>query len=250
MALDWNKDISFTGLRKRTGGAGKADYPSKTYMNLMVRDTKTLDIRRTVLVGILLALVVIAVAKFGVFDFYARINQKSLELVQKSEQLGKLEEQLVDYDEVLSEYNLYESARIVSEGSEVAAMDALELVDRIIKPSANVSSINFKSDVLTLGLSQVSLDAVGSLVGTLYEQPIVENVSVSTAANNQKGEGSNVAATMVISLRVPPLEKTGASAGSAQASGASDQSARASGQAASAGSAAASASASAASAGA
>ena len=221
MALDWGKNISFTGLRKKAGKA-KVEYPSKTYMNLAVQDAKSIDIRRTLLTGILLIAVVAAFAKFGVFDILDNVNKKSGELSQRAMVLSNLESQLVDYDAVLEEYNLYESARMVSNAGDVPAVDVLALVDDYISPSAQVSSINLQGNTLALNLSGVSLDSTGSLVSTLYQQPIVGNVRVATASNNDAGEDNNTVA-MTITLQAPK-EVGGLPADGAAASQAAAQS--------------------------
>ena len=199
MALDWNKEISFSGLRKGKSKA-KTDYPSKAYMNLMVEDRKTLEVRQAVPVGILLLVLVLAFAKFGVYDFYDRVNQKQAELSQQQQVLSGLEAELVDYDEVLAEYEAYESSRLSVDESTVSATDALELVDRYIAPSARVASIDLEGNVLSLNLADITLDAVGSLVSTLDAQPMVASVSVSTAAT-ERTSAANVMVSMVVTLQ-------------------------------------------------
>lgn len=199
MALDWNKEISFSGLRKGKPKA-KADYPSKTYMNLVVEDRKALEARRAVPIGILLALLVAAFAKFGVYDFYDRVNQKQAELSQQQQVLSGLEAQLVDYDEVLAEYEAYESSRLSVDEDTVSATDALALVDRYIAPSARVASVDLEGNTLSLNLADITLDRVGSLVSTLDAQPMVAGVSVSTAAT-ERTSASDVMVSMVVTLQ-------------------------------------------------
>ena len=199
MALDWSKEISFSGLGKGKSKA-KAVYPSKTYMNLVVEDRKTIELRQAVPVGILLLLLVVAFAKFGVFDFYDRVNQKQAELTQYQQTLAGLEAQLTDYDEVLAEYEAYESSRLSVDETTVSAVDALELVDRFIAPAARVASIDLQGNTLSLNLADITLDQVGVLVSTLDAQPMVAGVSVSTAATD-KTNASDVMVSMVVTLQ-------------------------------------------------
>ena len=89
MALDWNKEISFSGLKKRTPKP-KDEYPSKTYMNLAVSEKSTFDIRNNIPAIIILVVVVALFLKFGVFDFYARIDAKQAELNSRQQVLNSL----------------------------------------------------------------------------------------------------------------------------------------------------------------
>ena len=199
MALDWSKQITFTGLRKRTPRA-KAEYPSKTSINLMVRDKTQIDVRKSLPMVILTVLVVIFVCKFGIFDFYDRVNQKQGELSSITHELSDLEAALVDYSAVKAEYDTYESSKLVADESTVSAIDALELVDKYVRPSARVQTMDLKGNTVSLNLAGVSLDGVGKLVSTLYEQPIVANVSVSTAGTG-KTDASDTTAVMTITLK-------------------------------------------------
>ena len=196
MALDWNKEISFSGLKKRTPKP-KDEYPSKTYMNLAVSEKSTFDIRNNIPAIIILVVVVALFLKFGVFDFYARVDAKQMELSARQTVLNGLTHDLANYDKVLEEYQGYESLSVSSEGLVVNALDALSLVDRFVAPSARVASLGLAGNTLSLNLTDISLDGVGKLVSTLYEQDMVANVSVSTAATQQTASEDVVAAVTI-----------------------------------------------------
>ena len=202
MALDWSKDISFSGLRKRTPRPKKVEYPSKTYINLVVKEKKQFDLRSQLPKIVLLVLVTIAVCKFGVFDVYDRANQKQAELNRQTQVLSNLEAQLSDYDAVKAEYETYETTKLVADENTVSVIDAMSLVDRFVAPAAHVDSIDLSGNTLSLGLSGVTLDGVGKLVNTLYEQPIVANVAVSNAATDKTKTSADTTVSMVITLKV------------------------------------------------
>ena len=201
MALDWSKNISFAGLRKKAPKA-KAVYPTKTYINLVVEDKKKLELRSMLPKAILVVLIAVVAIKFGVIDFYGRVAQKEAELGQQTSVLNDLEAQLVNYDSIKAEYETYESTKLVADGIIVPAVDALKLVDRFITPVAQVDSINLQGNTMTLKLSNITLNGVGKLVSTLNAQPIVANVSVSTAATNKDDKSQNTTAAMTIALQV------------------------------------------------
>ena len=198
MALDWNKEISFTGLKKRAPKQ-KDEYPSKTYMNLAVSDKKPFDLRRNIPFIIVLVVIVALVVKFGVFDFYARVDAKQAEYNAHQQTLSALNAELANYNEVLEEYQGYESMSVSANGLRVDALSALDLVDRYVAPSARIVSISLVGNTLTLNLTDISLDGVGKLASKLYEQELVENVSVSTAAT-QETASEDVTAAMTITL--------------------------------------------------
>lgn len=200
MALDWSREITFSGLKRRPQKT-KSDYPSKTYMNLAPAEKGSVDVQRAVPMAIVVVLVVALFAKFGVYDFYDRMHQKQAELATQEQLLSSLQAQLVDYDQILETYNAYASAYATTDEYTVSALDALSLVDRFVRPSATVASLDLQGNVLSLNLSNITLDEVGKLVSTLYEQDIVANVSVSTAATQQTS-AEDVVAALAITLQV------------------------------------------------
>ena len=202
MAVDWSRQISFSGLRKRSAPA-KTGYPEKTYMNLVVSTKKERDLSQTVLRAVLVVVVVALIIKFGIFDFYARVGDKQAEFAAQQRSLNTLNAQLVDYDQVLAEYQGYASVSVAEGGLAVDAMEALGLVDDIVAPSARIMSIALAGDTMTLNVTDVTLDGVGQLVSRLYEQGMVKDVSVATAATQQTAS-EDVTAALTITLA--PLE--------------------------------------------
>ena len=198
MALDWSKEISFSGLKKRAPKP-KDEFPSKTYMNLMVSEKKSFDLRSNIPFIVILLIIVVLVLKFGVFDFYARVDAKQAELNAHQQTLSSMNAELTNYNTVLEEYEGYESMSITSSGLRVDALGALALVDRFVAPSARVASLSLVGNTLTLNLTDISLDGVGKLASTLYEQDMVANVSVSTAAT-QETASKDVTAAITITL--------------------------------------------------
>lgn len=202
MALDWGKQISFSGLRrgKSGGGHGKAAYPAKTYMNLVAPERKPGETRRNVLAGIAVVLLAALVIKFGILDFYGRVDAKRAELSAQQQVLSAAQASLSEYDDVLSEYEGYESANIMESGLVVDALDALSLVDRCVAPHARVATLTLSGDTLSLKLAGTTLDQLGVLVADLEAQDIVSSALLSTAATQQT-EGADVTATVTVTLQ-------------------------------------------------
>lgn len=202
MALSLGKELSLPSLPFLKGGsakAGKSVYPEKTYINLVQLDKKTVDLRRSIPMAIAIVLFVVLFAKFGVFDFYAQLGAKQAELSTQTAQLSSLQNQLVDYNAVLEEFEGYESKSLSEGGISVNALDVLALVDNYVAPVANIATMSVSGNTLSLSLTDVSLDGVGQLVSVLYEQPLVQNVSVSTATT-RNANNENVTAAVTITL--------------------------------------------------
>ena len=198
MALDWSKEISFSGLRKRTPRA-KAEYPSKTYINLVPQNKKTMELNRVVPLALVLVLAVGLFCKFGVFDFYDRVSQKGAELSRQTQVLNTMKTQLTEYDAVKAEYDTYESTKLVSDDMAVSVLDAMALVDKYVGSAADVAAIDVKENAVSLTLANITLDGVGKLTSRLYQDPAVANVAVSTAA--EQSGAKTTTATMVITLQ-------------------------------------------------
>ena len=199
MALDLGKKMSIGDIKGASRKVKKSEYPEKTYINLVQVDRKTIDMRRTVVTGIVVVILLALFAKFGVIDFYARLDAKKAELGAQTAQLTALQTQLSNYNAVLEEYEGYESMSLSGDGMSVNALDALSLVETYVSPSAKVASLSLSGNTLSLSLSDVSLDGVGQLASTLRGQSMVKSVSVSTAST-RNADSENVTAAMTITL--------------------------------------------------
>lgn len=195
MALDWNKEIRFGGSSKKT-----AEYPTKTIINLNTVDHATIDLRKAVILGVVLLVLVTCFVKFGVLDFYGQVAAKQNELSQQQAALSQIENKISNYDSVKAEYESYGSYLSGNSATAVDAITVLNLIDQQIMPVSKATSITLKDNTLSLSLTNASLSTIGDLVNTLSAQPIVSNVSVSTAATSATA-AQDVAATMVITLR-------------------------------------------------
>ncbi len=199
MALDWHKDISFSGLKKGRSKT-KTVYPSKTYMNLVAEELRAPELRKAIPLIILVLVLVAAFVKFGVYDFFDRVNQKQAELSHQQQTLSSLEAQLTNYDKVLAEYESYETSRLSADEDQVSVSDALTLIDRFVAPSARIASVDLQGNTMTLSLADITLSGVGALVSTLDSQPMVANVAVATAATDQT-TATDVVVTMTVTLQ-------------------------------------------------
>ena len=202
MALDLKKEINFSevlGKFGRGSRGGSSAFPSKSTMNLYQGDEQSTDIRKVILVGILLTIGIALFVKFGVLDQLDMLNKKEGELAEQRSLLAATNASAGEYDSVKESFDAF-TARY-GEGS-ADAIAVLDMVEQRVMPVTTVTSISLADEVLTLTLYNVSLDTVGNLAKDLENQEMVQSVNVSTATT-QNAEGQNTVSTLVVTLVTP-----------------------------------------------
>ena len=188
MAIDWNKEITL-------GGSGQMVLPTKTTMNLLPQQTSSVNVGKIVLWVVLGLLLAALVGKFGIADRLAAVGDTQAKVDSAQHELDDKLAKLADFEDVQAEYRSYTGNG--SEDSGIDALRAMELVATAIEPSATVTAAGSSGNMLTVGVKDISLDAVGRLADTLRAQPIVENVVVIKADSSDE---SNVTAMLQITL--------------------------------------------------
>ena len=201
MALNWNQEVSLSSIknliaRKKGEDAPVTGYPTKTTMNLYQQDETKVRLSTIVLAGVLGLVVVVAVVKFGIVDPLSIIGSREAELARQQELLTEVSKGYAEYDEIAE---LYEGYQAVFSSSGIDAIAVLDMVEKVVKPKAQVSQITFSDYMLTLTLNDVPLDTVGNLAKEIEKQDMVASVNVSTATSS-KGENKKNVATLVITL--------------------------------------------------
>lgn len=212
MALDWNKEISLSTILDlarpgRKGGGGSSGIPTKKTMNLYQGEQKTSDIRKTVLLAIFAAVLVLAGVKFGVLDQFDALAKKQAELSRQQALLDEAGIDTSDYAEVEKLYSAY-VAQFGSGSRDV--INVLELVEKDVMTTGHVTSIVLDENTLTLQLEGVSLQAMGDLANKLEKNDMVVRTNVSSAGTKQvstkDGDAQDVVSTLVVALANPDAE--------------------------------------------
>lgn len=202
MALDLKKEINFSevfGKLGRGSRMGSSAFPSKTTMNLYQGDEQSTDIRKVILVGVLLTIGIAVFVKVGVLDQLDMLNKKEGELAEQRALLAATNASAGEYDSVKESFDAF-TARY-GEGS-ADAIAVLDMVEQRVMPVTTVTSISLADETLTLTLYNVPLDTVGNLAKDLETQEMVQSVNVSTATT-QNAEGQNTVSTLVVTLVTP-----------------------------------------------
>ncbi len=173
-------------------------YPTKTNMNLAVRETKGVDRRSVLPIGIFLAIAVLAFAKLAVFDLFHAVDLAEENVRLTQQQLDQMKEANSIYDEVLKEYN--ESVSLSISSPVIATLsERLEIVNQYLISNAKVESFNVLDDVITAQISGVTLNQVSGIYTALMANEFVSNVQFYTASTENE-TGSLTTATMTIIL--------------------------------------------------
>lgn len=184
-------------------------YPTKTTLNLMIRERRQGDMRiiiPCVIVGVILVGLFCRFAVVGRLTAAYRAEQSAL---QAEQALSQAEEQLESYDEVEAQYNRYFSDALFSEDIPQECMDVLAMMEQELMVKAQVSSCSFSGDTLLLRLKMSRFGVTSELLDALSRLPMVDHVSISNATDDpyisitgdKKGETGESIVIMTITLR-------------------------------------------------
>lgn len=209
MALDWNKEVSFSSIIAAVQGKNKKDdnassaYPTKTTMNLYQVQSKTTSLASLVIIIVVAVVGLGVLLKFGVLDPLGTLNQKQSELASQQELLMAVSSSGSGYSETARLYTGYLTA--LGSG-DVTATDVLNLIEQNVKNVAKVSVISYASDIVSITVNDVNLETIGHLAQQLESQDKVVQVNVMNAKN--KTAANNTAeATIVITFESSEKEE-------------------------------------------
>ena len=189
--MDWNRNMGGAARKKRHA------YPTKTTMNLYFKEDRTTK-PATVMLYVLFVLVVLAAAgKFLVLDRLQEADRLAEEADRLESQSAAVMRQLEEYPAVREEY-----VRLAPTQEELELTDrlaVLDLIDQVIRPAAELSSITIRGQQVLVEFSGVTLVETAELVAQLEQSPLVAGTTVDTAASGEGGP-SAVNVNMLIEL--------------------------------------------------
>lgn len=164
----------------------KERYPTKHTMNLCIRPDRTTGPATLMLYLLFVLVVLAALFKILFLDPWQTASQlekqASLLEAQNTAQLSQLSE----YDDIQAQY--IRMAPTQQEETLVDRMALLDLIDRVIRPEADISQVSISENTVLLTFSGVTLEEAADLVSRLEESPLVGTTSVDTAVSTQEGE--------------------------------------------------------------
>lgn len=157
-------------------------YPTKTTLNLMIRERKQGDLRILIpcaLVGLILVGLFCRYAVVGRLASAYRAEQSAL---QAEQELAQAQTALERYDQVEAEYSRYFSDALFSKDIPQECMDVLAMMEQVVMGKAQVTSYSFSGNTLLLQLKMSRIGVTSELLESLSNVPMVDYVSISNAA--------------------------------------------------------------------
>ena len=170
-------------IQNKTKGKKKAALtPSKKTMNF-ARHTSSFNLKKMMPLLIVLAIVIVLFAKFGLIDQLAKKSDAYAQLSQKQEELAAYGLKLAEYDELADKYGRYSYGWMSEdEVSIVDRLDVIALIEKIVMSNATVENYSVNNNVVSINISGINLNEASSIVNALEADPLVQSVSVNSAS--------------------------------------------------------------------
>ncbi len=177
--------------------------PSKKTINLLFKKKTLAHPTRLIPILLLIALGAYCVAQFAVINRLEKVKQAEAELLHMREELAAVEAAYADYDEVQAEYNRYTYQNF--DRTIPNRLAVLSLLERRVFNVCTAQSLSITQRTVSMTLTGLSLEDTSALIAGLKEEPMVEDVFVSTSSYGSKQyDGTDTATTSItISLKDP-----------------------------------------------
>jgi len=190
--------------------------PTKTTMNLAIREVNEADRKSNIAIVVIVALAVILLGKFGFWDVYSEwqtANDRKNAAQQEVEDAQML---LLTYQQTADRYSHYFNAFLTDE--ELALLDRIELLDMLqteLYKDAKMLSLSVHDDEVVTQFSGVTLQQAGILQAQLLQHPMVKDAFYTIAQTdkneNVAGENKEVIITMTLKVQQPVESEVSAS---------------------------------------
>ena len=174
--------------------------PVKITLNLYVKEKKPLRPTRLI-PGVLAVLLLAALfGKFAVLDRYAAVKAAQEKLAAEQAELDAIRETYADYDEVLAEYREYNYTgfdRTIAD-----RLDILAILERKVFPMGDVERVSITGKTVSMTVTGLSLRQVSGLLKRLEAEPLVSQVTVSTAGYGETPEDETKGAVPVANMTI------------------------------------------------
>lgn len=184
----------------------RSAYPTKTTLNLMIRERKEGDLRILIPCGLVGLVLVGLFCHFAVVERLTKAYRAEQSALLAEQNLAEAQAALEPYDAVEAEYSRYFSDVLFTKDIPQECMDVLDMMEEQIMGRAQVLAYSFSGNSLLLQLKMSRFGVTSELLEALYQVPMVEQVSISTATddlrNSLSGQESGESVVMMtITLR-------------------------------------------------
>lgn len=189
-------------------GKSRGKMPTKTTINLAIKEEEAVSLRR-LLPGLILAvLLVIFLGKTFVFDRVAAMLTASNEVTQMQSQLEAAYSTIASYDEIEDDYAHYTYSGMTEEElNRVDRVSVMALVRQVMQAGVTTRNWSLTENELTIQVTGTSLQTLNELSKRLESNPIVDRCVITTANKKEIIDPSgNVDVSYVIYLQKPQEE--------------------------------------------
>lgn len=186
--------------------------PSKTHINLAKKESKKRDATTLGIGAGIIVILMILVAKFGVYDQYARLQKAESDYDAVHAQYVEMENALADYPNVLDRYRTY--ARSWMEQSDengfvqVDRMDILDLLENYMIPYGTLNNFTIQDSTVIVSMSGMNLQEISNMFARLQSRPIVDSVSLNLASTEETDKNTDLDFSVTIQLKSENADTT------------------------------------------
>jgi len=158
-------------------------YPTKTTLNLMIRERQGWDPRVLIPLALVGAVLVTLFCRYAVIERLAEASRAEQAAIAVEQELRSAQNELTAYDEVEAQYSRYFSDALFSKDIPQECMDVLAVMEDNLMDKAWINAYSFSGNTLQLQLEVEQLSVTAQLIEALYQVPMVDNVTIATATD-------------------------------------------------------------------
>ena len=197
--------MKITDLKGMFAGTKQTKYPTKTTIN-MAACGRTEAAGRTLVIGMaVIAVLVLLVVKFCVFDQYARLSRAEADYNSVYQKNQELTEKVKNYDDIILEYRACSMSFISDENDEnfvgVDRKDVLDLIETVMMKRGQVVSVEIYDDTAKVSMKGMNLKEISAMIKSLKTSPVVSDAQLNIAQTDENREASVLSFSVTIYLQ-------------------------------------------------
>lgn len=175
-------------LNKALGTKGRVvKLPDKRTVNLAVVGVEKLNLPLATVGVILIVLAAVLFSKFGVIDRMIAVSRAQGEVRTLQRQIDEGYDKIASYGEIGELYAHYTYADMTEEElNRVDRAEVMDMIDRVVRPKADVSAITVQENQLVIALTTGTLQQANLISQQLLEERIVDFCTVTMAATENE----------------------------------------------------------------
>lgn len=197
--------MKITDLKDMFAGTKQTKYPTKTTIN-MAACGRTEAAGKTLVIGMaVIAVLVLLVVKFCVFDQYARLSRAEADYNSVYQKNQELADRVSDYDEVMLEYRAYSMSFISDKNDEnfvgVDRKEVLDLIETVMMKRGQVLNIEIYENTAKVSMRGMNLEEISEMIRSLKNSPVVSEAQLNIAKTDENKPASVLSFSVTIYLQ-------------------------------------------------